>query len=286
MEPIDRTFRGAAFLDLDGTLLDAHSRIADANAAALRSLAEAGVARVAITGRSLFTARRVVDEGAPIDLLVVSSGAAILEWPSGRTIDERTMTPADVRRASAVLDELQLDFMVHDPHPETHRFAYRASAAPCNDFGRRLELYASYSRELSAAEARRSTATQLLAIRPEAADTARVHAELQARLPELTVIRTTSPLDHRSTWFELFPPDVSKGGAAERIRRALDLDADRCMAVGNDYNDLSLLEWCAHPFVVANAAEPLRERFPTVAHHDEAGVADAIGRALRSWGCP
>ena len=49
------------------------------------------------------------------------------------------------------------------------------------------------------------------------------HADLTRALAPLTVIRTTSPLDHRSSWFEVFPPGVTKAtGAAYYLCRAAD----------------------------------------------------------------
>jgi hydroxymethylpyrimidine pyrophosphatase-like HAD family hydrolase len=52
--------------------------------------------------------------------------------------------------------------------------------------------------------------------------------------------------------------------------------------VGNDYNDLDLLEWAGSSFVVANAPPDLTDRFPTVASNDDCGVAEAITRWLAS----
>jgi hydroxymethylpyrimidine pyrophosphatase-like HAD family hydrolase len=48
--------------------------------------------------------------------------------------------------------------------------------------------------------------------------------------------------------------------------------------VGNDFNDLDLLEWAQTRFVTANAPPELKERFPTVASNDRCGVAEAIAR--------
>ena len=95
-------------------------------------------------------------------------------------------------------------------------------------------------------------------------------------------MRTTSPLDHDSTWFEIFPPSVDKGRAAEWLRQRFALPRARCMAIGNDYNDLSLLEWCAHPFVVDNAPGALKERFASVPSNDEDGVSIALERWLEA----
>ena len=98
---------------------------------------------------------------------------------------------------------------------------------------------------------------------------------MRRRLPELTVIRSTSPLDDRSTWIEIFPASVSKSRTTGWLAARLGIPQARTVSVGNDYNDLDLLDWSADRFVTANAPADLRERYPVVASHDEAGVSQA-----------
>jgi hydroxymethylpyrimidine pyrophosphatase-like HAD family hydrolase len=52
------------------------------------------------------------------------------------------------------------------------------------------------------------------------------------------------------------------------------------MAVGNDYNDLDLLEWADHAYVVGNAPAELRARYTAVASNEEGGFSAAVKLAL------
>lgn len=65
-------------LDLDGTLLDAQSRITPENARAVRMAQQAGVQIVLCTGRNVREVRRFSEqlEAAP-DWLVTANGAAV-----------------------------------------------------------------------------------------------------------------------------------------------------------------------------------------------------------------
>jgi hydroxymethylpyrimidine pyrophosphatase-like HAD family hydrolase len=109
-------------------------------------------------------------------------------------------------------------------------------------------------------------------------------SEVRSGLPGLSVIHSTSPLDHESTWIECFHPDVSKGKTAAWLAAELGVNPMDTMAIGNDYNDLDLLEWAAHGFVVANAPIDMQNRFKQVASNDKCGVAEAVGRWLNSKG--
>jgi len=116
--------------------------------------------------------------------------------------------------------------------------------------------------------------SQLLVVETPGSDS---HYEaLVEALDHLNVVLTTSPLDHRSRWIEIFPPTASKSQAAEWLRARHGVAHDDVLAVGNDYNDRDLLEWARHAFVVANAAAPLKDRYAVVGSNDDQGFADAV----------
>ncbi|MBW2583573.1 MAG: HAD hydrolase family protein [Deltaproteobacteria bacterium] len=52
------------------------------------------------------------------------------------------------------------------------------------------------------------------------------------------------------------------------------------VSVGNDYNDIDLLEWTPSSYVVNNAPSDLKNRFTCVASNNNGGVAEAARRWL------
>ncbi len=274
-----RTPSGLFVTDLDGTLLRSDRTFAAADLAALRRLGEHGVVRVVATGRSLFSFDKVRAPELPLDYLVFSTGAGLAELPSGRIVRASSLDPAEVSRACEVLRALALDFMVQRPIPEAHAFGFHASGRPNPDFDRRIALYERFAFPLDSNAAGFGPATQLIAIVPPEGPPETLPA-VRRLLPELTVIRSTSPLDHRSTWIEIFPASVSKSRTTGWLADRLGIPQTRTVAVGNDYNDLDLLDWSATRFVTANAPPDLRDRYPVVASHDEGGVSQAVGRWL------
>jgi hydroxymethylpyrimidine pyrophosphatase-like HAD family hydrolase len=274
---------GLFVTDLDGTLLRSDRTFATADLAALRRLGECGVVRVLATGRSLFSFDKVRTPGLPLDYLVFSTGAGLAELPSGRIVRAESLAPGEVRRACDVLRALRLDFMVQRPIPETHAFGYHATGRPNPDFDRRIALYARYAFPLDGGGAAFGPATQLVAIIPPE-ETPEALGQVRRLLPELTVIRTTSPLDGSSTWIEVFPASVSKSRTTAWLAKQLGIEPARTVSVGNDYNDLDLLEWAAERFVTANAPPDLRARYPVVASHDEGGVSQVARLWLEKLG--
>ena len=264
--------------DLDGTLLDSASRLSDVNRQTLETLGCNGVVRAVATGRSLYSARLVMHEYFPVDYLAFSSGAGIVSWPDGRLLRSPEMDPGLVSRLVERLRDLGLDFMVQHAAPDSHRFHFVRSSQRNVDFERRIERYRRYARPLHDGVAAEFRVSQFVVIEPPKADS---HLELLMReFESVHVVRTTSPLDHASTWIELFPDGVSKGHASDWIRERYAIDSTRTVAVGNDYNDLDMLEWAAHAYVVSNAPPSMRERFAVVRANDNEGFTDAVRRFL------
>lgn len=263
--------------DLDGTLLGPDRSISEANLAALHALGERGVVRVVATGRSGYSAHQVLPPSTPIDYLVVSSGAGIIRWSDGAYLHTQGLRGDQTAAAVQAFVALEVDFMVHDPIPDNHRFRFRR-AQGCIDFERRLAHYEAFATEhvLAEAGAWASEACQLVAVHD--ADRDDVLPEIETRLSELTVVRTTSPLDHGSVWIEVFPATVSKSQACAWIAERHGLTSADVAAVGNDTNDLDMLHWAGRSFAVGNAHASLLAVFEPVADYAADGFADAVDR--------
>jgi Cof subfamily protein (haloacid dehalogenase superfamily) len=273
--------RGLFVCDFDGTLLRSDRSFSDADLEALKQLDALGIVRVIATGRSIYSLNTVSISELPVDFIIFSSGAGVIQHPDGQIIRKVSLEAQEVNRAIAILRADDLDFMVHRPIPDNHVFGYFESTPANADFRRRIDLYSQFAFPLEEVSDGFGAATQLLAILPPAGSP-QIIETIRKKLPGFNIIQTTSPLDGRSIWIEIFPATVSKGLTVAWLTAEFDIDPGRTLSIGNDYNDLDLLEWTASSFVVENAPDVLKERFPVVASHNECGVAEAIGRWLAS----
>jgi hydroxymethylpyrimidine pyrophosphatase-like HAD family hydrolase len=81
---------------------------------------------------------------------------------------------------------------------------------------------------------------------------------------------------------DILPVGSSKGTGLQRLLQRDGLAASQLMAIGDNWNDMPMLELARWPTLMGNAPEALRtlavERgWPITANHDEGGVAEAIG---------
>lgn len=264
--------------DFDGTLIRSDGRISDNDIQALESLRRQGIKTAIATGRSLYSFDQSPGANLPVDYIIFSSGAGVVDQANRELLYHKNLSTKMVRHAVDFMHQAGFDFMLHKPVPDNHQYSF-CRLNGCNvDFETRVKNWGDFGEPWDLSPpAEFGEAAQLLAVIPpdravQALKTAR------AGLPGLSVIRATSPLDHRSTWIEVFHPQVSKSQTSNWLAARLGVSPCDSMAIGNDYNDLDLLNWAGNSFVVENAPADLKQGFNLVASNNDDGVAEAIAR--------
>jgi len=259
--------------DLDGTLLSPQHQISEQDLQSLKMLGKKNVFRVVATGRSLYSVKRVIQDGFPIDYLIFSSGAGIIDWNTNEIVYSQSLNPAEVVIIANLLISRQIDFMIHKPIPENHKFVYSQTRKHNPDFYRRIKLYQQFAKPLTFEPVAFGDACQFIAIIPSEVS---VYEWIKNELPDFKVIRTTSPLDGNSIWIEIFPEEVSKGSATEWLCNKLKINQNSVLGIGNDYNDLDLLNWTQHSYVVENAPPDLKQKFEITESNTNNGFTKAV----------
>ena len=271
------------FTDLDGTLLNSSSQLSPRNRDMLYQLGEQNILRVVATGRSLFSARRVLTMDFPIDYLVFSTGAGIIDWKKQHILYKKNLTHNEVKECADYFLSRNHNFMLHQEVPDTHYFHYHKGNGAPEDFQMRMDIYHGYWTEFDVEFHSNIRATQFLSMFPNNEFDA-VYKEFLAEKPNLSVIKTSSPLTKNSVWLEVFAEGVNKGNTANKLIELLDLKRADVMAVGNDYNDRDILKSFNNSYVVANAPKELRNEFKTVASNDDNGFSEAVEDWLKLTG--
>jgi hydroxymethylpyrimidine pyrophosphatase-like HAD family hydrolase len=300
-------------LDMDGTLLGEDGKVSPRNLAALRAAEAAGIEVVVATGRRHCYAMRVL---CPLHLHhanpLISSNGAVTRTLGSATHPNQLIARAHLPLPTALwlcqhLDEyrnaLVLTFDRVGPDGEDSRGALVVEHLE--------ELHSSIGKWMAANE------PYIAHIHPiEAALTPDVDAPIQAMLcgtvdrmrqaearllehpgisasgmtheraahVEVTLHRTEYP-DRDLSILDILPAGCSKGAALLQLAVTRGIDAAQIMAVGDNWNDLSMLDIAGQPVLMANAPEDLKylasARGWTIGpsnHHD--GVAESIESVL------
>ena len=266
----------ALFTDLDRTLLKDNGMFSEANLKAMKDLSDNNVKLIIATGRNTLSAKKVLTKKHEFDFLMFSSGAGIINWQNSEIIYENNLNTRDTQRTIDILLNNDVDFMVHDVIPENHKFYYWIHHS-LPDFKRRIKLYEEFAQPL---ELDRSPikATQLLVVLKQEEE--EKYELIKNELKFVKVIRATSPLDHKSIWLEIFPRNISKGQSAEWLCRNLEIEQEETVGIGNDFNDMDLLEMTYKSYVVANAPEALKQKYEIVSSNEEDGFTEVVNKIL------
>ena len=84
---------------------------------------------------------------------------------------------------------------------------------------------------------------------------------------------------------DLLPPGVSKGWALARLAGRLGVDRKETMAIGDNWNDVDMLEWAGQAILMGNASQDLRTMakmrgWKQAPPNDQDGVAVVLEAAL------
>ena len=264
-------------IDVDGTLLDTRGQIPQANIDAVHDAVGAGIHIALVTGRSYPFARPVADP-LPASITLIVSNGAIERDMNGSRIARRLL---DRQIARAVLDatrpfresaalvfdrdaDRQVMFETMDwEHPGRKAYWARnqsliAKSVPLEDALVEDPVQVMFN---GGVEAMRSLHDAL-------------HAEANGFAVSLTeyVHRDFSLID-------VTAPTATKGHALASRAAQLGLSRQDVMAIGDNFNDVEMLEFAGLPVVMANSVDGLKQRgWAITGDNESAGVAEAIRR--------
>ncbi|MBS2100807.1 HAD family hydrolase [Carboxylicivirga linearis] len=242
--------------DLDGTIHTQDNGYNIEDIEALGELGEQEVCRVIATGRTFQSALSVIPENFPIDYLVFSSGAGIYDWKKKELLKTVNLGYTDAHEVIDRLNQFNVEYTVHHPIPDNHIFFHKVSSDPHPDF----ERYIDFNQAHAIPEEKKlpdEDYSQVIAFISDLD----LFDEIKAEFSGIKIIRATSPIDGQSIWMEFFHTDVSKAKGISFITQKLQIDDSEVVVIGNDYNDLDMLNHFQSAYIVNNAPDELKQQF-------------------------
>ncbi len=278
-------------LDLDGTLLNSRGEISEQNRTAIRAAEDQGVLVTIATGRRFRDARPVgleLDLNAPI---VSHNGALVKYADTLETVAASILDPNTTQEIVRVGKHYGGDALVSaDPHGKGTLLYDCVSADNVP-----LQKYLAWATRLHGDDA--SESVNHVADLREAlpghkvihisfSGTCRAMDRLVGSLENelggsVTILPTVYPqLDF--TLIDILPPGSTKGTGLGTLAQSLGIRPNEIMVIGDNFNDVGMLEFAGTPVVMGNADPSLLERpeFYKTVSNDESGVAAAINRFI------
>lgn len=276
-------------IDMDGTLLPTLSQtISSRNASALRAVQDAGITLAIATGRrAAYTVPLLKGLGLRADTPIIASNGAVTSQLSGETLDRSHMPARVARGLCGVLRPFGCVVFTFDRPGRGELVLEDLEQAHG-----RIAMWVETNR--NAIEVVKPLEQALTdgndPIQGMAAGTiARMRqAEAALKSSEWTAECGTALTEYPArdlAIFDLLPVGVSKGWALQRLAARLGVDRRETMAIGDNWNDVLMLEWAGQGIVMANAAAELRTLAKTngwkqTPSNDDDGVAVVLENML------
>lgn len=267
--------------DLDGTFLRNDRSVSPGNIEALHTLGSKNILRVVATGRNMKKVSEVIHSDVPFDYIVYSSGAGIYNWKDKKHIYTRNMKPESAGKLLSHFVKRRFNFCVFAAAPDNHNLWYHKGNNECREFNRYLEHHNSEAQPLPETLQINSELSQFMLIIPEnEPEFANLKSEIESLCDEIRVIRSSSPVTGGYIWVEVFHHCVSKGYGVNFLCNMLDIHPKETCGIGNDYNDIDLLEFTACSFITANAPSEVRSRYTKAPSNEDDGFAAVVRSIL------
>ena len=265
--------------DLDGTFLRNDKTISPSNLETLKQLGDEGIIRVAATGRNMKKVREVIPDHVPFDFVVYSSGAGIYDCSSNMHIYTKNISSVSANQLIRFFIREDVNFHAFHPAPDNHNLWYHRGSERCEEFERYFEFHNSFASPLPETQMIESDLCQFLVVVPgEEKKFTDLRAKIESMGDEIRVIRCSSPLNTGYIWLEVFHKSVSKGNGVLFLCNVLNIDPEDTLGIGNDYNDIDLLEFTAHSFLTDNAPEELKKNFRLLPANEDDAFAQIISK--------
>jgi Cof subfamily protein (haloacid dehalogenase superfamily) len=269
-------------IDIDGTLLDPHFQISERNLAAIRAAHHAGIEIMLATGRRYDYALPIAHElGIPAWL--ISSNGALVRSSRGETFCVDHLPADTARRLISYMDEFRSNAVLTFDRDQGALILEQEHALN-RSISRWIEKNSAYIRYVSRLE-EALTEDPIQAMYCGALERMRAAQERLDKAPflaDISVLRTQ--YDYRDLCIlDILNRDCTKGHALRRWAENHGISRDQIMAIGDNYNDLEMLEYAGLPVIMGNASEELKQNgWRITASNSESGVAAVLESVLQT----
>ena len=267
--------------DIDGTLLNPQFEVSEGDLTALRRAHASGIEIVLVTGRRHTFALPIAQQ-LGFDLWLITSNGAVTRSLAGETF-HRDMMPAETcRRLCAAMQEFRGNTVLTFDKETKGAIVLEGLDELSTSIRRWLEKNMDYIEFVVPIEDALVTdpVQAMFCGSMRRMEIVRNAIERCGLDGEITMLRTEYPARDLSM-IDVLNGGCSKGHALERWASHRGIARAEVMAIGDNHNDVEMLEFAGHPVIMGNACDELRGRgWAVTLGNDRCGVAAAVERVL------
>jgi hypothetical protein len=263
--------------DLDGTLLNSRREISDANRRALAQAVELGVQVVIVTGRRFHSALPLVSQ-LPYPLTLITSNGAMITTSSGEVLHRNFLPRAVARKVLEIAREYRAYSVAIFHTPGSGQVTLQENAINEGPLGWYVKTGADSLRLVPDLEAALDTdPIQVMIGGPPARIEPAEGLLAKSSVSSSIHLTWTKYLTRNTSILDVMNRGCSKGGTLKIWAEQCRIKPCEIMALGDNFNDLEMLEYSGLPVLMGNHNLGLDQpNWPLTLSNDEDGVAAAI----------
>jgi hydroxymethylpyrimidine pyrophosphatase-like HAD family hydrolase len=279
-------------IDMDGTLVHTGGYVSEANQAALRTAQQAGARIVIATGRRHSYAMKILRTvSLQPDDIVLSSNGTVARTVGGKLLFRHPMPLETARWLCTQLDEfrdsfvLTFDLLGADGQDMPGALVLEELDALHGSIRSWMEANAPYIRRVRPIEDALTDGEAGMPIQAMLCGGMNRMLQAEALLEttqddRLSLYRTEYP-DRDLCILDILPHGCSKGSGLRQLLQMAELTSDALMSLGDNWNDVPMLELARWPVLMGNAPPALLAKasesgWQVGDSHDTDAVAEAI----------
>jgi len=264
-------------LDIDGTLLDPQFQVSARNLEALKRAHDAGIHIILGTGRRHQFAMPIA-QALGFDLWLISSNGAVTKSSAGEPFHRDLLPAAVAREFCQYMDEFRHHMVLTFDREGKGALVIESADRLNQSIARWMKSNEAFIEYVVPIETS-LTEDPIQAMLSGAVAPMKIAEKRIKAAPftdRITLLKTQ--YDVRDLCIlDVLNVECSKGHALKRWADAHGISRDEVMAIGDNYNDLEMLEYAGVPFVMGNACDEIKQNgWPVTLGNDQSGVAAAM----------
>ena len=276
-------YSGLLAIDIDGTLITDDGEITEKVYQSLEKAMSLGWAVMLVSGRTYHAAQPVLEKLPFLEYAIFSNGACVMDMRDNSIMHMARLEESIVRKIVEIFRSMGAIPTLYDTHIHNQTVYYDTTEGACKYF----DWYVVKDPRCKKVDDVLVYAGDVL--QAGAIDTKGAIFALREALSELDAVVVTLPFENThfggkdmNYWFmQVVSPESRKSVAIKKMAELLKIPMNRTVAVGDNYNDIDMIENAGVGVAMGNAPEEVKSVAKLIVPtNNHSGLADVIWQVI------
>lgn len=265
-------------IDMDGTLLNSKHEISEYTRNVLKEVTEKGVKVVICTGRLFASARFYAKLLGLITPIIACNGAYICEYHRNNVLYENPIDSVDYKEVIKILEKNNMYYHFYD-NENFYTKELNYNSLKYYNWNKKQKTEDKINIEIiedvvKMMEERNPKVYKVVVMDENKGKLSNIVKELKKN-SHLEIVSSMSQS------FDIMNKGVSKGNALMRLSDFFSLESNEVIAIGDNYNDISMFEYAGVSVAMNNGEKEAKEKADVITDtNDNDGVAKVLKKLI------